>query len=72
MDKRTINANEFVTKYLGKYPNEGDYLIRVSTAELLLKTYGKELILECAERAEYMSHLEEVDRASITCICDEL
>lgn len=51
---------------------DGAYTLSFDTLALLLRTYGKELILECAERAEYMSHLEEVDRASITCICDEL
>jgi hypothetical protein len=73
MEKRTINADEYIQQMLGDV--DGAYTLSFDTLTLLLRTYGKELILECVDRVE-TTHLGNnfvvVDANSITSICDEL
>ena len=50
MEKRTINTDEYIKQMLGDV--DGAYTLSFDTLTLLLKTYGKELLLEAAERAK--------------------
>ena len=55
MDKRTINVSSYVEEYADWTVTEtGMYWMNKDQLTLLLKTYGKELLLEAAERAELL------------------
>ena len=75
MEKRTINTDEYIQQMLGDV--DGAYTLSFDTLALLLRTYGKELLLEAVERAdvEYNELSEEndkVDKSTILQLIDEL
>ena len=49
-EKRRINAKSWLQTHLPEPDKNSRHDLHVTTLELLLKTYGKELLLEAAER----------------------
>ena len=74
--KREINAAAYIQQYAKEYDPISDmYIMTLEHITLLLRTYGKELLLEAAERADVTAdELGQpiVNATTITHIIDSL
>ena len=53
MEKREINAAAYIQQYAKEYDPISDmYIMTPEHIALLLRTYGKEIVLEASERAD--------------------
>ena len=77
-EKRTIAADKWLETYAGEaFDPDGPYTLSRETLQQLLRTYGKEIVLEASERAdteynEMSGENDKVDKTSILQIMDEL